>query len=276
MFLKQRKTKTFIITSLCIVFCLIYIFPVYWLISVSIAKTVDAFRFPPKMIFVPTLENYKALFETRPVGRYYTNTLIVVSSTVTLSLFIGLPASYALSRFRIKKKKDIAVWILSLLMLPPVAAAIPYYLFMRQLGLLHTRLSLIIVYTTFNLPFIIWLTKSFFDSLPKEIEEAALIDGCTKIGALWRIAIPLCRHGIVSSALFCVIISWNEFLFAFVLTGLDSYTLPISILSFWTDKHVYWGQILAMGVILVIPIIILGIVIQKFLVRGLTFGAIEG
>ncbi len=276
MHIKRGQIKTIIITLLCVLVSIVYIFPVYWLVSVSIEKTVDAFRFPPKILFTPTLEHYRALFETRPIARYYSNTLIVVSSTVLLSLLLGLPASYALARFRIKRKKDISIWILSLLMLPPAAAAIPYYLFMRQLGLLHTRLSLIIVYSTFNLPFIIWLTRSFFESLPKEIEEAALIDGCSRLGVLWRIAIPLSSHGIVCSALFCVILSWNEFLFAFILTGLRSYTLPVTIMSFWTDKHVYWGQILAIGTLLVAPIVILGVVIQKFLVTGFTFGAIKG
>ena len=277
MVLNQRKRwLTFLVTTPCILLAVIYIFPVYWLVSISLAHTADAFQFPPNIVFEPTLKHYQSLFETRPVFRYYANTLIVVSGSVIVSVLLGIPAAFALSRFKLRGKKDLLIWILSLLVIPPAAAAIPYYLFIRQLGLLHTRLSLIIVYTTFNLPFIIWLAKSFFDALPREIEDAAFIDGCSRWGVLRHIAVPMTVHGIASSALFCVIMTWNEFMFAIVLTGLDTYTLPVTVMSFWTDKHVYWGQIFALGTLLVVPIIVLGVIIQRFLVRGFTFGAVKG
>lgn len=147
-------------------------------------------------------------------------------------------------------------------MLPPIAAAVPYYLLMKQLGPLQNRTALILVCSAFHIPFIIWMMTTFFDGLPREIEEAALIDGCSISQLFWKIVIPLSVNGIVSVVLFCVIISWNEFIYALTLAGLDSYTLPVTVMTFWTDNRVYWGQILAVGTLQAAPVVILGVLIQ--------------
>lgn len=206
---------------------------------------------------------------------YFRNSLLVTAISVFLSAALGIPAAFSLSRFRIRRKKDISFWLLSQLMLPPIAAAVPYYLLMKQLGLLQSRTTLILVYSTFHIPFIVWMMTTFFEGLPREIEEAALIDGCSISQLFWKIVIPLSANGIASAVLFCVIISWNEFLYALTLAGLDSYTLPVTVMTFWTDNRVYWGQILAVGTLQAVPVVILGVLIQKFIISGLTLGAVK-
>jgi multiple sugar transport system permease protein len=273
--MKGDRSKTFLITISAIVILLIYLFPIIWMTATSFRFDQDAWSYPPKVFSKFTLSQYINLFKTRPIGMYFRNSFSVATISVLFSMALGIPAAFALARFKIQRKKDISFWLLSQLMLPPIAAVVPYYLFMKQLGLLQTRTSLILVYSTFNIPFIIWMMTTFFEGLPREIEEAALIDGCSIGKLFWKIVIPLSVNGIASAVLFCVITSWNEFLYALTLAGLDSYTLPVSVMTFWTDKHVYWGQILAIGILQATPIVILGILIQKFIISGLTLGAVK-
>ncbi len=273
--MRGDRSKACLITTAAVVVLLVYLFPVIWMVTTSFRFDQDAWSYPPKIFSKFTLSQYINLFKTRPISMYFRNSFSVTTLSVLFSMAVGIPAAFSLARFKIRRKKEISFWLLSQLMLPPIAAVVPYYLLMKQLNLLQTRVALILVYSTFNIPFIIWMMTTFFEGLPIEIEEAALIDGCSINQLFWKIVIPLSVNGIASSALFCIITSWNEFLYALTLGGLDSYTLPVSVMTFWTDKHVYWGQILAIGTLQATPIVILGILIQKFIISGLTLGAVK-
>jgi multiple sugar transport system permease protein len=273
---KKPLIKMLVANILSLIIVLVFVFPIYYLVVSSLKTVRQMWHIPYLWFFQPTLENFTSLFTTRSFGQYYMNSFIVVTANVAISLLIGIPAAYGLARCNIRGKEKISFWMLSQLMLPPVAGLVPFYLLIRYLGLLHTRLALIIVYLSFNLPFVTWLMKGFFESLPKVLEEAALVDGCSRWRSFIHIAIPLSLPGIFSTTLICILLTWNEFLLALALTGSKTYTLPVVITTFWTDRVILWGQICAAGVLIVIPIIIFGLIIQKYLVAGLTMGAVKG
>jgi multiple sugar transport system permease protein len=273
---KKPLLKILVVNIISLLVALAFVFPVYYLVASSFKSVKQMWQDPYIWFFKPTLENFISLFTTRSFGQYYINTFIVVTANVAISLLLGIPAAYGLARCKIRGKQQISFWMLSQLMLPPVAGLVPFYLLIRYMGLLHTRLALIIVYLSFNLPFITWLMKGFFESLPKELEEAAMVDGCSRWKSFIWIAIPLSLPGIFSTTLICILLTWNEFLLALALTGSKTFTLPVVITTFWSDRTILWGQICAAGVLIVIPIIIFGLFIQKYLVSGLTMGAYKG
>jgi multiple sugar transport system permease protein len=268
-----QRGKSIAINVLAVLIALAFIFPLYYLLVSSLKSVNDLWNDPFLWFFHPTFENFVALFRTRPFGLYYANSLIVVLANVTLSLLLATPAAYGLARCNLRRRDSISFWMLSQLMLPPIAGLVPFYMLIRTMGLLHTRAALIIVYLSFNLPFLTWLLKGFFESLPKDLDEAALVDGCNRFKSFLFIAIPLSLPGIFSTALVSFLLTWNEFLMALALTGSQTLTLPVVITTFWSDRQILWGQICAAGVLIVIPIVLFGLFIQKYLVSGLTMGA---
>ncbi len=268
-----RVMKTTAVNVLALLIALAFVFPLYNLVASSLKSVKDLWHDPFLWIFRPTLENFTALFETRSFGLYYLNSLTVVIVNVVISVVLAAPAAYGLARGRIRRKEDISFWMLSQLMLPPIAGLVPFYLLIRTIGLLHTRVALIIVYLSFNLPFMTWLLKGFFESLPKELDEAALVDGCNRFQSFLHVALPLSVPGLFSTMLVAFLLTWNEFLLALALTGSQTFTLPVVITTFWSDRQILWGQICAAGVLIVIPIILFGLFIQRYLVSGLTLGA---
>lgn len=250
-------------------------FPILMVVLTSFKSRLDAFRMPPVWLFKPTLSNYRQIFELSPFGAYFTNTLVVASVSTTFALVVGSLAAYSLARFKFRAGEQLSFWIISIRMTPPVAAAIPVFILMRRLGLLDTRLGLIIMYTTFNLPFAIWLMKGFFADIPVGLEESALIDGCSRLQAFWRIAFPLAAPGLVATAIFCFTFTWNEFFFALILTGTRSQTLPVAITSFIRETGIMWGHMFAAGVLIMAPMVVFTLLAQKYLVRGMTMGAVK-
>lgn len=254
--------------------------PIYWMITISLKQEVDQFASPPRwFVFTPTLKHYLDAFVTRGFGAYLVNSAIVAICATALALTLGTLAAYALARFRLPYRLDrkLALWILSTRMFPAIVTAVPVFLIMRDFGLLNTQLSLIIVYTGFNLPFALWMMRGFFAELPRELEEAAMVDGDSRLGALWRVVLPLVAPGLAATAVFCLIISWNEFLFALVLTQTDAaMTLPVGIAGRVTQYGIEWGAMSAAAVVAMIPILIFALSVQKYLVRGLSLGAVKG
>lgn len=273
---KRRKhiKKIGLIVLVAVIF-VIFMFPLYIVITSSIKPDIDIFSRPPKWIFKPTGDHYLSLFTLR---RFHTNvlnsTIVALGSTI-LSIIVGSLAAHALSRLKFKAMKDIAFWILSIRMFPPIAVVIPYYILLRKTGLLDTPIALIIVYSTFNIPLTVWLMRGFFKEIPQEMEEAALVDGCNYFSSFFRIALPLAAPGIVVSAVFCFIFSWNEFLFAFMLTSSKTMTATVAVMGFWSTEAIEWGRIMAGCVVVMIPIIIFTFFSQKFLIKGLTLGSIK-
>jgi multiple sugar transport system permease protein len=255
---------------------LVFLLPIFYLLEVALKTDRDQWRSQFLWIFRPTLEHFATLVGTPILGPYLLNSVVVTVCTAVIALLVGVPAAYVLERLPFRGQSHLSMWFLGQLMIPPVAMVIPFYFLIHQLGLLHTRTGLILVYVTFGIPLTVWLMRGFFRNLPGELEQAALVDGCSWFGTFRWIALPLSLPGILTTAVFLVIQSWNEFLFALVLTGSSTYTLPVSITTFWTERQVFWGQIAAAGIIMICPVIIFGLLIQRHLVRGLTMGAIEG
>jgi multiple sugar transport system permease protein len=259
---------------------ILFMFPVVWMFLTSFKTGAEYFSYPP--VFIPahfSLRNYFNAMALPPDGRGglqgLRDSLIIASATTLVSVVLGALASYSLSRFK-TGGENFSFWILSTRMFPPVAAALPLFLIFKQFKLLDTHLALIIANTIFNLPFVIWLLKGFFDELPAELEEAALIDGCSPWGAFVRVAMPLITPGLVATSLFSFIFAWNEFMFALLLTRRTVRTLTIIVPSLVGGHEILWGEIAAIGTVAIIPGIALSLLLQRYLVRGLTLGAVKG
>jgi len=254
--------------------------PVYWMLTISLKSEVDQFAVPPRWFqFAPTFAHYYDAFTVRSFGQYLITSAVVSVTSTICALVIGTLAAYSLARFRLPYNLDqkVSLWILSTRMFPAIVTAIPLFLMMRDLRLLNTRTSLIVVYTAFNLPFVVWMMRGFFAELPRDLEEAALVDGDSRLGALVRIVLPLVAPGLAATAVFCLIVSWNEFLFALVLTQTDAaMTLPVGIAGRVTQYEIKWGVMSAAGTVAMLPILVFALAVQKYLVRGLSLGAVKG
>jgi multiple sugar transport system permease protein len=252
-----------------------FLFPFLWMLLVSFRNRVDVLQ--PGNIFAPlTLLNYRTLFSQGDIFAYFRNSIIVAVFTTVISLIIGSMAAYGFARFNWKKREDRAFWVLSQKFLPAMAVVIPYFLMASLTRLLDTQIILIICYTTFNIPFTIWMMRGFIEDLPMELEEAAFVDGCNRIQVMAKIVFPLVLPGMTATAIFCVINSWNEFVFANFLTSIHAKTVPTSVMMYLSVSGVKWGEMASTGVLAVLPVLIFAICVQKYMIRGLTFGAVKG
>ncbi len=251
-------------------------FPILWMVTTSFKYRMEAFKLPPEWIFKPTFENYVWVLTHSTVPRSYLNSIIVGFGSVSLAMLIGIPAAYALARFEIKRKEDLAFVILTARMGPPIGFIIPFFLMWRNLGMLDNPLALIITYLTFNVPLSVWMMRGFFEAIPKAFEEAAMVDGCTRLQAFLRVVLPIARTGIIATFIICLIFSWTEFLFALVLTYVSAVTLPVAITQFIAHQGILWGQMMAAAVLISLPVIVFAIIVHKYIIRGLTFGMVKG
>ena len=236
------------------------------------------FAWPPVWNFKPTLQSfYNALFVFggRSAVSYLINSMVISVVSTFLAVVLGAMAAYAFARFSFAGKRHLAFWILSTRFAPPVAFIVPIYLMVQKVGLLDSHIALILIYTAMNLSLVIWILRGFFAEIPIEIEEAALVDGYSRLQIFWRVAVPLVRPGIVSTAILSAIFSWNEFLYAMVLTQSRAATLPVYLAGFSNSMGLAWGEYMAVGTMAVLPILVFTFALQKHLVRGLTFGAVK-
>ncbi|MDQ0390982.1 carbohydrate ABC transporter permease [Labrys monachus] len=254
---------------------IVFMVPIYLILASSLKPSVDMFSRPPSLFFKPTLQHYIDLFTLRPFVSNIANSLIVTLGSTAFSVSVGSLGAFALSRIRHRRIDDAAFWILSMRMFPPIAVVVPYYIIFKAIGLLDTPLALIIVYSTANIPLTVWLMKGFFDEVPEALEEAAQVDGYGIVEIFWRISLPLAAPGLAVCAVFCFIFSWNEFLFALMLTGSSAQTVTVAVMSFWSSDAVQWGQIMAGSFIILIPGVIFVLTCQKWLVKGLTLGSVK-
>ncbi len=253
------------------------LFPLYWLVTSSLKSDPELFRSTPTLFPEhPTLAAYRDLFAIRNVGQFLVNSLVVVSASVLASLAIGSAAAYSLARFRSPANRPILFAILLTRMLPGIVIVVPIFLMIRELRLLNTYAGLILVYTALNLPFVIWMMRSFFQEIPVELEEAARVDGDSRLMVLIRIVLPLAAPGLAATAFFAVISTYNEFIFALILTSTDdTMTVPVGTATLSFKTSVDWGAMTAMAAIGILPVILLAIALQRHFVRGLTLGAVK-
>ncbi|MFQ6052290.1 MAG: carbohydrate ABC transporter permease [Candidatus Hydrothermarchaeota archaeon] len=257
---------------------IIAIFPIYWLLSSALKPAKDIWTIPPSFLFRPDFSHILLIIKERGFLKYLCNSLMVSFGSTGISLFLGSLAAYALTRYPIKGGKHIAFWMISLRMMPPIVVIVPLYIFFSrpQLRLIDTHLGLILAHITLNLPFAVWMLMGFFKEIPRELDEAASIDGCTTMGILFRILLPLVSGGLAATGVFCILWSWNDFIFAFSLTSTEAATLPVPISGFLGDYVWEWSAFYAGGSIAAVPIMLLALFTQKWLVRGMTFGALRG
>jgi multiple sugar transport system permease protein len=249
--------------------------PIVWMVLSSLKTQVDAFQMPPQFIFKPTLASYIDLFQQGDFGKYLKNSVIASLSSVILAIGLGAPGAYGLVRGGYRQKQGIAFWIISQRMTPIAAAIVPLYMMFSNLSLISTLPGLIIAYTTFNLPFAFWLMMSFFEDLPVESEEAALVDGASWFQAFWRIALPQARPGLVATAVLALVFAWNDFAFAIAFTDTSTQTVPIAASLLISQQGVKWGQAMAIGTMIITPMLAAGILVRRHLVRGLSMGAVK-
>jgi len=277
----RAKSKKQVIVGLkyiiLIIFALVGIFPILWLIVTSLKLPREYFSSPP--VWIPkviTIEHYKALFTTYGGLPYFKNSLIIALGNMFLVLLIGIPTAYAISKYKVGGEK-FSFWILSQRMLPPVATVIPLFLLYRKFNLIDTHIGLILAYAIFNLPFCVWMLIGFFDEFPVEIQEQAMIDGCTEIQSLGKVVLPVIMPGIAVVAIFCFIFSWNELMLALTLTTTNAKTITVLFASILqSPTGIFFGEAAGAAVVSLIPALILTFFFQKYIVRGLTLGSVKG
>jgi multiple sugar transport system permease protein len=271
----RRRAKLLITYVALIITMGVILSPYLWLILTSFKDRVDAFAIPPKILFKPTLDNYQVAFDQKGFTLNLVNSMIVSTLSTTIALVIGVPAAYSLARFRFRANNLFLLFLLSARMLPAIVLAVPLFILFNDVRLIDNYAALVLAYLTFNLPFSVWMMRGFFLSVPSEVDEAAVIDGCSYFGAFFRAVLPLTYGGVAATAIFCMINSWNEFLFALILTGRHTATLPVAIPQLLTPWGTFWGQIAAVGTVTTIPVLVFAFAVQKYLVRGMTGGAIQ-
>jgi multiple sugar transport system permease protein len=250
------------------------LYPLVWVLLTSFKPASAQFQ-PVWLHFIPTLQNYRSFFSNAEFARCFLNSFAVTSLAVLFSLSVGTPTAYALARYRMRGKSAVMIFVLLARMTPPVVLVIPFFLLARKIGISNTYLALVGMGSFLSVPFVIWMMRGFFAEIPYEIEESAVVDGCSRGQAIRRIVLPLTAPGLAATAVLCALLVWNEFFFALVLSGADTRTLPVLVNMFVSEKSVEWGTMSAAGVITVLPLVIFGLVAQKHLVRGLTMGSIK-
>lgn len=269
---RGRKVLRYCLIAIVLVGTL---FPLVWMFSYSIKPRQFLVSIPPVLLFHPTFDSYVQVLQKPSYLSAYLNSLIA-STSVLISLVIGSLAAYSYARFKTRRTEDVKFWILSTRMFPQVAVIIPIFLLMRVLNLLDTNVVLIIVYTCLNLPIVVWMMSGFFEEVPVAIEEAAMVDGCSRLEAFLKISLPLAAPGLVATAVFCFMLTWNEFLSALILTGGKARTLPVELSTYLGLFDIDWGALSAAGALAAAPVLVFGLLIKKYLVRGLTFGVVKG
>jgi multiple sugar transport system permease protein len=284
---RQSRMKSLLIYSIVVVWCIISLFPFYWLLTTSVKKPLHVSRGPRYFPFVdyePTGEHWAYLFDEQGENlfRHFRNSLIAALGSTALAVVIGAMAGYGLSRYGYHwralgwRNDNISFWIISQRFLPPALFVVPFLILYSRLNLVDTHLGLILAYTMFNVPFAVWIMRDFFETLPRDLEDSALVDGATHWQAFVRIVLPLSAPGLVSVAVLSFIFSWNEFLYALMLTNFDAITIPVLIAGQSNTRGIQWWFISALTLSAVIPVIIVGLLLERYITRGLTAGALSG
>jgi len=250
--------------------------PYVWMVLASFKNRVDLLSSVPKWSFAPTLANYPAVFIDKEYWPLAINSVLISVSSTVLCILIGAPAAYGFARSDFPGKEDLFFFFLTTRMAPPISIAVPLFLFFTSLGLIDTIYAVVIAHTSFNLSLVVWMMRGFFAEIPREIDEAAMMDGRSRLGAFFFVVAPLAAPGIGATAVLCFILSWNEFLYAFILVAFGGRPLTVGIPGLVTPHGTLWGQVAAVAIVATLPIVLFTFLVQKQLVRGLTFGAVKG
>ncbi|MEL0196910.1 MAG: carbohydrate ABC transporter permease [Rhodobiaceae bacterium] len=271
---QTKKLMNALQVTLILIAIFIMLVPILWIFLAAFKNHIDVFQL--KLLFTPTLENFKSVFaQPYYLGRKLVNSTIVALVTVLIAIPAATTAAYAFSRFRMVGETAMLVTVLATQFVPAVVIILPFFVMFRDLGLLDTRLGLIIVNLAIVMPFAIWMIKGFIDGIPIDTEEAAMVDGSSRVQVIRNIVLPMAAPGLLTAGIFCFIISWNEFLFALILTNRDSVTLPIGLALFKAEEGDLWNLLSAAGIIIMVPMFILALIIRNYFVQGMTMGAVR-
>ena len=272
-----RRLRTLVLIGLAALLLAVWAFPVLWALLTSFKTERDVLAYPPTVIFEPTLRNYRdVLFGSASILPNLVSSTIVAGASTLLTLVFAIPAAYALARLDLPAKRASGFYVLATQMLPPVGLIIPYYLVLQKIGGLDTYGGLIAIYLTFSLPFAVWLMVSYFEDIPREMEEAALLDRAGRLRALWHVILPQVRGGIAVTTIFVFLNAWNEFLFAVVLGGNRVRPVTVAMFNFISVEQTLWAKLAAGAMLAMAPVILLGLIAQRHIVKGLTVGAVKG
>lgn len=276
---KTRKIYKSILTHIVlIIICLLLNFPIIWIITTSFKGSKEALQFPPTLLPEKVyFENYKFVWTDMKFSRYFFNSIYVSGMTVFVTLIIGTFAGYAFARLRIRRKQQLLISILFFRMLPPILFIIPLFFLIQKIGLFDRLEGVVLSITTISLPFAVWMMKNYFETIPRELEEAATIDGCSRFQAFYLIILPLARPGIAATAVFCFLAAWNEFMFANTLIHSEAKrTLVVALYAYISDFLIKWNNLMTASILIMIPVIIFFFLIHKNLVSGISAGSVKG
>ena len=277
MIFSRRSTKQLLDLLqflIILVAAIVILVPIYWIVSGAFKQQVDIFQL--KLLFTPTFENFKIIFQDPyHLHEKLLNSTLIAFFTVIIAIPLATMAAYSFSRFRMKGERIMFVTILATQFVPAVVIVLPFFILFRDLGILDTRLALVLVNLSLIMPFAIWMIKGFMDSIPIETEEAAMVDGSSRIQVIINVVVPMALPGVITAAIFCFILAWNEFLFAVIITTNKAVTLPVGLSMFHAEEGVLWHLISAAGIMIMMPMFVLATLIQKHFVQGMTMGAVR-
>ena len=274
--MKRRSTLgKFVWYVVSILIVAVVLFPIYWMFMISLKAPEEIFKSPPAWFpNQPQFDNYAALFLDGDVWSLW-NSLVIAGLSTVIAMILGTLCAYAIVRFR-TGGDNLAVWILSQRMIPPIAVVFPIFLAYAAFGLADSYPGLILLYTAFALPYVIWMMRGYLADVPVELEEAALVDGYSHLAVLWKVTVPMARNGLIATAIFAFLFSWNEFLFALILTRTEVITYTVQISQYFGSQSTFWAKIAAMSVLGTLPVFIAVSMLQRYLVRGISLGAVKG
>jgi multiple sugar transport system permease protein len=270
-----KSIALYVVLAICTIIAL---FPVAWMLSTSLKTETETFTIPPTWIpRSPTLQAYISMWQTKNFARYFLNTAVVSVAATLLSLALAVPASYGFARFKFKGAKQMMTFVLITQMLPPVVLVVPYFTLMRKIGILGSHACLVLAYASFSIPFSTWMLRGFFTGIPKEIDEAAMVDGCSRLEAMIKVIIPCAMPGIGATSLFTFLLAWNHYLFSLALSiNENMYTISVGLGAMMGEFRIAWNEMMAAALIATIPTIIVYSFLQQYFVQGLTGGAVKG
>jgi multiple sugar transport system permease protein len=271
--MRGKPGSRLILAAILVAVVVPILFPFAWMLASSLKTQVDIISWPPKFLFSPTARNYVKVFAEQNFFRFFVNSTIIGVSAVAVSLLLGLPAAYSIARFG---QKRISVFILVARLMPGISFLMPWYIIFSRLGLMDSYAALILSHMLIALPIVVWIMSSYFESIPPELEESAMVDGATRQRAFMAVILPVSGPGIVTATTLSFIFSWNNFMFSQVLSMEKTKTLPIAVYNFVSYAEVDWGAVMAAAVAIMAPAIILTMIFQKYVVKGLTMGAVKG
>jgi multiple sugar transport system permease protein len=270
----KRFFSLFALIAATALLCLWILFPIAWGLIISLKHRVDALSLPPKFIFTPTTSNYFAAFVDGPYAHTILNSAVIAFASTVLAVSLGVPAAYVFSRARGKIYDRLSLSILTIRMIPATIPALPLFLIFARLGWIDTYAAIILVHSGISLSLVTWIMKGFFDEVPQAIDDASILDGDTRVSAMFSQILPLCAPGLLVTAAFCFVNSWNEFFLALILTGFDTRPFTVAVPSLVTPHGTYWGQVTAIITVGLFPGVLFAIFSRRYMVRGLTTGAV--